>query len=254
MYEDEMALIDAALAGQSEQIKARVLHIIIKHKIAPDNEFFILFAALGQLQVFLEDTPKLWLDVFSQFEGYLREWTDTNLVTLGKLSKQSESIQDLSQTLKELSSSTERSNSLTQQLEQTCEQLEQVYSVSMSSLQSENSQLHQSLAEMSDILQVLSDRQVAHAKISAAAQNSILAWQPTKEAKIWNLAFKALPAVAGAVSVLFIMIFVQQGLILSELNRQGTRVDWLLQKANRRDCLDGLKAADSPECLSSVKP
>ena len=50
--------LDKALEGKPPEIKARVLEIILKMGIDPENEFFVIFVALGQLQVLIEDSPE----------------------------------------------------------------------------------------------------------------------------------------------------------------------------------------------------
>jgi hypothetical protein len=96
--------LDKALDGQSAQIKARVLEIILKYGIDPQNEFFIIFVALGQLQVLLENSPNEWEGVFQSFHNELDQWTDTNLKILESLVSKAEATDLLAQSLKELMS------------------------------------------------------------------------------------------------------------------------------------------------------
>ena len=96
--------LDKALDGQSAHIKARVLEIILKYGIDPQNEFFIIFVALGQLQVLLENSPNEWEGVFQSFQSELDQWTDTNLKILESLVSKAEATDLLAQSLKELMS------------------------------------------------------------------------------------------------------------------------------------------------------
>ena len=49
-----MELIDQALEGQSAEVKARVLAIIIRYNIDVRNEFFLIFVAIGHLLAIVE--------------------------------------------------------------------------------------------------------------------------------------------------------------------------------------------------------
>jgi hypothetical protein len=94
--------LDKALDGQSAHIKARVLEIILKYGIDPENEFFIIFVALGQLQVLIENSPTEWEGVFQSFHNELDQWTDSNLKILESLVSKAEATDMLAQSLKEL--------------------------------------------------------------------------------------------------------------------------------------------------------
>ena len=96
--------LDKALDGQTASIKARVLDIILKFGIDPENEFFIIFVALGQLQVLLENSPNELEGVFQSFQSELDQWTDANLKILEALVSKAEATDLLAQSLKELMS------------------------------------------------------------------------------------------------------------------------------------------------------
>ncbi|AFY71974.1 hypothetical protein Pse7367_3748 (plasmid) [Thalassoporum mexicanum PCC 7367] len=95
--------LDQALAGQEAEVKARVLEIILKYKIDPENEFFVIFVALGQLQVLVEDSPQEWQHLFQSFQQELEQWTQTNLSTLEVQSQEAETVTVLAHNTKKLS-------------------------------------------------------------------------------------------------------------------------------------------------------
>jgi hypothetical protein len=81
-------LLDRVLEGKSPEIKARVLDLIVRMGIDPEDEFFLIFIALGQLQVLIEDSPRDWQQLFTDFKEELRLWEESNLRTLDHLTQQ----------------------------------------------------------------------------------------------------------------------------------------------------------------------
>jgi hypothetical protein len=72
-------LIDQALEGQSAEVKARVLAIIIRYNIDVRNEFFLIFVAIGHLLAIVEESPENWRALFDDFKRDLDQWTQANL-------------------------------------------------------------------------------------------------------------------------------------------------------------------------------
>ncbi len=68
-----------ALQGESPEHINRVLSLIIKFDIDPDEEFFLIIAAIGHLKVLVEDAPKEWQHLFELFSGELDQWAATNV-------------------------------------------------------------------------------------------------------------------------------------------------------------------------------
>ena len=67
-------VLDQVLSEQEPEKKARVLEIILKYNIDPRDEFFIIFVALGHLQILMEESPQNWGNLFQSFEGELNQW------------------------------------------------------------------------------------------------------------------------------------------------------------------------------------
>ena len=64
--------LDKALEGQSPEIKARVLELVLKMGIEPEDEFFVIFVGMDQLQVLLLEAPEQWQKIFSRFLSHHR--------------------------------------------------------------------------------------------------------------------------------------------------------------------------------------
>jgi hypothetical protein len=109
-------LLDRVLAGRPDDVKARVLELVVRLGIDPRDELFLIMIALGQLQVLIEDSPNDWQTLFHTFQEELTQWTETHLQTLETLASKAETEDRLATTCNELV------NSLTR-LTSTCSEL-----------------------------------------------------------------------------------------------------------------------------------
>lgn len=65
-------LLDRVLLGKPDETKAKVLELLLRLGISPEDELFLVMIALGQLQVLVEDTPNDWQALFVKFQEELR--------------------------------------------------------------------------------------------------------------------------------------------------------------------------------------
>ncbi|NJQ96521.1 MAG: hypothetical protein HC784_00125 [Hydrococcus sp. CSU_1_8] len=137
--------LDKALEGKSSEIKARVLEIILKMGIDPENEFFVIFVALGQLQVLIEDSPSQWKDLFEDFREELGEWATTNVETLSHLTHKTETMERLAQ-------SSERLGDTLNGLAQVCNGLIEQLQASNLLLTKSICQLHDSDSDLTSLV------------------------------------------------------------------------------------------------------
>jgi hypothetical protein len=100
------------------------------------NEFFVIFVALGQLQVLIEDSPSEWKDLFEEFREELGEWATTNVETLSHLTHKT-------QTMERLAQSSERLGDTLNGLAQVCKGL-------IEQLQASNLLLTKSIGQLTD--------------------------------------------------------------------------------------------------------
>jgi len=115
--------IERVLEGKSDKIKAKVWYLIKQKDIDPDDEFLLVFIALGNLEVLIEEAPKEWQnalllykDEFSSILGQYRQiihqnnekleaWSQNNLNILGSIAKKVETMENLATSSVELSKS-----------------------------------------------------------------------------------------------------------------------------------------------------
>lgn len=99
--------LQMALQGESPEHINRVLSLIIKFDIDPDEEFFLIIAAIGHLKVLVEDAPKEWQHLFELFSGELEQWATTNVDHLKLLAEKTETIENLALSCSRLGSTLE---------------------------------------------------------------------------------------------------------------------------------------------------
>lgn len=223
--DDRMKWLDRALEGKSDAIKARVLDLILRYGVDPENEFFMLFVAFGYLQVLVEDAPKSWESLFENFQRELHQWSQQNLRTLQGIIQQSQTLEELTLSLKELTSL-------------------------ISSLNSTTQDWRLGLKELKPILKQLSE----HSSQTVSDNSALLSRLNRIEAKLdKENQFRAL--ILSVNLFVAALLFAGMGWLALGQSRlgytqrvQGQRVNWLLEKANRWECQHGIKTPDSPEC------
>lgn len=95
-------LIDTALAHRSDKERARVLDLVRKMGVSQEDDFWLIFIAIGQLQVLVEDTPVQWQAIFDDFKEYLGQWSDKNIELMTLLDTQNQGIAMLAEDIQYL--------------------------------------------------------------------------------------------------------------------------------------------------------
>lgn len=95
-------LLDRVLTGRPDDVKARVLELVVRLGIDPRDELFLIMIALGQLQCLIEDSPNAWMTLFDTFQEELTQWTETHLQTLETIARKAETEEVLATTCNEL--------------------------------------------------------------------------------------------------------------------------------------------------------
>ena len=211
-------MIDRALAGQSAEVKARVLAIIIRYNIDVRNEFFLIFVAIGHLLAIVEEAPENWRKLFDGFSLRLDEWSEQNLKTLAAIHQQGEAAERMSQSFLKLTDSLKLSSAKTNELQS-----------DLIALSKTLQGLTSSLAQVSSESRALSKRFTQTEQFIQSSQNR----------REWTL-------IANYVMTA-LLVMATAGLFWQQM-KQGQRIGWMLEKANRQECFLGVKAADDPQC------
>lgn len=226
---DKFYWFDQALAGESDQIKARVQNIVLKYGIDPEDEFFIIFTALGKLQVLIEDSPNDWQQLFTGFQEELNRWSQTNLQTLKALSTRAVQLERLIATLETLSTTSTKSTKAS------------------IVLMGELSSLRRTLKTTNDrpppCLPPL-DLALTQLEVLSRSLQETLNRPTMPPAWTWS----ARSPLTWGLSALLALNLAGVGVIYFNQKDQAQKVDWLLYKGNRYECLAGIKRQNSPEC------
>ncbi|ELS02712.1 hypothetical protein Xen7305DRAFT_00024300 [Xenococcus sp. PCC 7305] len=230
----QQSLLDTILEGKSDQMKARVLEIVIKYGINQDDEaFFLIFVALGYLQVLLETSPVTLEQTFVSFHHDLKQWTTTNLRTLETFSQATSSFQQ-NQIL-----SQELTTILTKLVEASLELTSRIQKLEVNSVhyQDKSNNLEQTLTKnLSDI----------SAKLKAELIAIMNAQKPKKAnpIMIWGSRISLV-----VIMLLSVNLYWQISQLKSAVKTTEQNSSWVLEKSNRWDCrVFKLKNPQSPEC------
>ncbi|NEZ61041.1 hypothetical protein DXZ20_36485 [Leptolyngbyaceae cyanobacterium CCMR0081] len=169
-----MRLLDHALDGESAEVKARVLNVLIRYQIDVENEFILLFIAMGQLLAITEDAPTEWQNLFKSFAGELELWSQNFLRTIHEINHQAKSIEQLTITLN-------NSNSIFKELLTILLQLSETYKRSQQDMNSLSDKLDTLKTSLTSRLEKIECSNVAlnvqlQTWFESNQQNNALSW------------------------------------------------------------------------------
>lgn len=244
-------LLDRALEGEPAEVKARVRDLVIRLGIRPDDPFFIISIGLGHLQVLIKDGPQEWQDLFGSFEKELSEWATTNLRTLSLLTQRTETMERLATSSEKLSSIltdlTQACSTLVKQLPQSNQQL----ASSVKQLESSSKELATSLNNIQNSI-ITQEQQIGKLteSVESTRQQLILTTQNRKTSR--NGSGRGNRFALVCLLIVCVVVVISSGFNLYLINTTNQRTQWLLQKANRLECITGIKVKGSPECQQVV--
>ncbi|MGB3791028.1 MAG: DUF6753 family protein [Phormidesmis sp.] len=211
-------LISEALEGQSDEVKARVLAIVIRYNVDVRNEFFLIFVAIGHLLAIVEEAPENWRALFDAFEEKLDAWSERNLKILAAIQQQGEAAERMSQSFLKLTDSLKLSTTKTGELQQ------------------DLIKLSKTLQTLSGSLDSLNDNSKALASRFSRTEKSIADNQKYQDrSSLFNYGVMLL--LLGSLLAIGWQQF-----------QQSERIGWLVEKANREECLTGFRLPDDPLC------
>lgn len=226
--DDRLRWLDTALDGKPDEVKARVLNLVIRYRIDPENEFFMIFVAMGEFLSLLEDAPQNWAYLFAAFEETLAQWKQQNIKTLDQLVLEAESVHQLTQHSIELN---KHLSDLQAYLMKLSELLENLHNVPT---------LHSNFNDLKRDLQLSMAAMVQPTTINVPQPVEI-----QRSPKTLSWISKLIVSVILTISVFNTFQIVR---IHTMTQRQSRELQWLLEKQNRRDCLEGIVSDDDPIC------
>ena len=240
--------LEEALSGQSEIVKNRVYSLIVHWGIEPENEFFIIFIAMGQLVALVEEAPKKFDTSFNNFTEEINVWTDTNIQILNEIANKAKIHERLAEGAEKLA---ESSTQLVQVCSELIVQLKQSNgthhnSRSPSPTSEDNYEIvvktqtllkaiNQQLLKLETLI---SNPQQPPTQIKDELKENL----PKKGKLIWSVNLLGLG---------LLLLSSTSGILnWRSINQIDQRTNWLLEKANRQECLQGIKSAESIECTT----
>jgi hypothetical protein len=216
--------LDHVLADQPAETKARVLEFVVKFggDLAQDSDFWIVFAAIGYLQVLVIDSPQEWQQLFQSFSKELEEWATVSLQKMALMEAQTSQIETLA-----TSSAT---------LTATLSELVAILTVLVQSSKTLNQQQKSLLLELKNCNSLLQEQRQEKASNSPSIKT---VQRSNKNARL-------LMGAGIASSLAVILSGVGWLVVRDKLNSE--RVEWLLHKANRQECVTGVKKPADPQC------
>ena len=281
-----MKMLDRALEGASTQEKARVRNVLLSFDIEPDHEFYIIFVAIGQLLVLVKEAPENWRALFDDVHKELKLWSKENFKSLESIKLHAETSAELIVVLRQLldlmrssqTSSHETSTTLhslklaLSSIESKLEWLQTWHKVSRSKLTSIESQLSHSQTQRSQIAkqitsQIESRSSDSHRQLNQITQE-ITAWGSEAQSQLNQIAHRLdaserqsqrrewiLNASLGAMGLAVATLFFNNQALGRQLKNQGMLVQtqreeigWLLRKASRAECYQGIQPPDHSQC------
>ena len=206
--------LQVALQGESTEHINRVLSLCIQLDIDPDEEFFLIVAAIGHLKVLVEDAPQEWQGLFKSFVEELGQWAELNTEHLKLLASKTETIENLAKSCERLGNTLELlqvvSNELTLQLKTSI------------NLSTELRELKQELREMREVKQEMREQILALKEIIPAVKEKESEILTSRSSWVkWVTAVFGLVLVANTWGLWYIW------------NHFHERVDWSLTKLGR---------------------
>lgn len=243
-------LLDKALAGESPEIKSRVLQLVLESGINPEEEFFLISLGLNHLKILLHEAPVQLQQWSATFEQKLAAWSRSHGQTLQLITQKAEATAALTETAGQLATlltgHTQTCNALVKQLQaahhawgDSWEKQADVNKQLLTAVQD----LEQHLTQQTEHLQHLAAEVKASRQpdpLVALGLQSGLGWQQTL------LSFTACAVIIGSLagSTMTVLYVLDRPVN----RRMAERVQYLLQKQNRRDCAEGILPVNDPMC------
>ncbi len=228
----QVSMLDRALEGATAEQKARVRGVLLRYNIDENNEFFMIFVAIGHLLILVEEAPENWAALFDDIYKELNQWSAQNLKSLESLKLHTQTSAELIQSLRQLLTSIKSSDSRLSKTSSTLSSLElklmriESSSASMVNYSSQTWEKVSSLASLLETSESQGDRRDLISTCSTA----------------FTLLAVGLIIVSGLSTAR--RLDAQEQLI----QRQDKEIGWLLEKANRAECANGIKPRSDPQC------
>jgi hypothetical protein len=232
-------MLDRALEGASAEEKARVRGVLLRYGIDEDNEFFMIFVAIGHLLILVEEAPENWRSLFDDVHLELKQWSQENFKSLESIKQHTQTSADLIAVLRRLLDSMKNFDSRSDKMRSTLHDLE----LKLIAIESTSDLTHNHSRQALRTLNGLESQ-------LQSLINLLGTWVEKGNRRAWISTFSA---ACGALTVALLLLngratSRQMKVQALMIQQQSERIDWLLAKANRQECLQGIKPKSDPQC------
>ena len=258
-----MAMLDRALEGASDTEKARVRGVLLDYGIEVEHEFYIVFVAIGHLLVLVKEAPENWRSLFDDVHRELKLWSKENFKSLESIKLHAQTSAELIAVLRQLLVSMKNSQRWSSQTSQDLNTLRLRWldtDSSLTDLEASSQQQRQQLSQVEaklllsrtklDKLRTQSSEMAK--SLSGVSQHlSVLSeGARNRRTREWILSCSLVVLGVVAIGQFFGNRAMQQQLVEQErvLAEQREQVGWLFDKANRAECIYGIKPPDDRQC------
>ena len=226
--------LDKVLEGRSDGEKVKVLDMTTRLGIQRDDPLWLMMIAINHLRVVTEDLPT----ELQEFEGYLDQWSETNLKILEALASKAETVENLA------TSSLELTTVLHALIDTSAELAKNI--------KSSNKRWKRSVAGLEMKLATIEELLIRNNKPQGLdfqdnLKTSLNSFTSQIESQVNSL---KQTGTNGSVNGLLVIVLVlllggfgwlgvqyqKQAAVLQEI---GQKTQWLLEKQNREDCAEG---------------
>ena len=231
-HDAKVLWLDQALADQPPATRAKVLDFALKFGVgADDSDFWILIAAVGFLHTIIESAPQEWEGLLSGFTQTLNQWTTSNLEVLSALTNKAETDATQAELIRELSHTLRALTTLMVGQKQALNKLSRTLLRPGTS----STDLHEILTRQFSEL----SRRIEAISIPHSPKGNVKSpWNGRRSAHWSN----------GLMILLLAGTIISSWFLWRGQQRNAQTLQWLLYKANRVECLSGIKPADSTDC------
>lgn len=234
--------IDKILKNESEATKLEVYKLIYELDLDPEDPIFLFAVMLVDVKVLINSEPTKIKEIFDVFNEEIKKWTEQNVQTLQRIAQKAELTERIAENTKILN------DLLKELLTASTTLIEPLQKSSANSLNS-ISQLKTSTIRLESLMESLLEENQnlnrSNQELSARLSNPQLL---RKSSSLSPLPLTNPKLVVSTFILTNVLILSGLGLLFFPLMEMRKQVEWLLFKANRQECLAGIKSPQSPEC------
>jgi hypothetical protein len=232
-------MLDRALEGASAEEKARVRGVLLRYGIDEDNEFFMIFVAIGHLLILVEEAPENWRSLFDDVHLELKQWSQENFKSLESIKQHTQTSADLIAVLRRLLDSMKNFDSRSAEMLSTLQSLNlKLMAIDNSSDLIQNSS-RQALSQLSSLESLM---ELSRSQLGTLVEDGNQRGLISNFSTAFSLVTLVLLMISGITTALRLD---RQALLI---HQQDAQIGWLLDKANRAECINGIKSPSDLQC------